>query len=106
MRIGVVVLAAALAAGGPACAAGFVIPDETPARFDAYSSPEIAHPWTQGRPDPMLREESAGNLMARRFGLVHGAVQLFRLRVENAPSDKTMLDGTVDGGGIKLKLTW
>ncbi len=35
-----------------------------------------------------------------------GGAELFSYHLENAPSDKTMLDGVIDGGGVKLKMTW
>lgn len=72
----------------------------------AYSTPAIAEPWAGQRAVPVMKERPIGELIATRLGLVEGSAELFRYRVENAPSDATMLDGVVDGGGIKLKLTW
>jgi hypothetical protein len=108
MRVALVplVLIAALAAGGPACAAQLRMPDEQPSRYDAYASPQIAQPWNGQRAVPVIRERPIGELIATRLGLVEGSAELFRFRVENAPSEATMFDGAVDGGGIKLKLTW
>ena len=100
------VLIASLAAGGMACAAPLHMPDERPSGFDAYSSPTIAEPWAGQRAVPVMQERPIGELIATRLGLVEGSAELFRYRVENAPSQATMLDGVVDGGGIKLKLTW
>lgn len=100
------VLIAALAANGPVCAAQLRMPDERPSSYDAYSSPRIAEPWTGERTVPVIQERPIGELIATRLGLVEGSAELFRYRVENAPSQATMFDGVVDGGGIKLKLTW
>ena len=100
------VLIAALAAGGQVCAEPLRMPDERLANYDAYSAPQIAEPWIGQRAVPVMREQPVGELIATRLGLVEGSAELFRYRVENAPSDATMFDGVVDGGGIKLKLTW
>ncbi len=97
---------AAIAANGSAAAAGFVIGDPQPARDDAYASSQIAQPWVGQQPTPRLVEKPMGELIAARLGLVDGHAELFRFRMENAPSEKTMLNGVVDGGGIRLKLTW
>ena len=108
MRVGpaLLVLIAALAANGPACAAPLRMPDERPSGFEAYSSPQIAEPWAGQRTVPVMQERPVGELIATRLGLVEGSAELFRYRVENAPSEATMFNGVVDGGGIKLKLTW
>ena len=100
------VLIAALAARGPVCAAQLRMPDERPSGFEAYSSPQIAEPWAGQRTVQLMQEKPIGELIATRLGLVEGSAELFRYRVENAPSQATMFDGVVDGGGIKLKLTW
>ncbi|MBS0470298.1 MAG: hypothetical protein JSR60_04435 [Proteobacteria bacterium] len=63
-------------------------------------------PWQPERPLPALVQQPIGDVIAARLGLVEGSAELFRFRVENAPSSKTVLDGVIDGGGIKLKLTW
>ena len=108
MRAGPALLAliAALAAAGPVCAEQLRIPEQRPSGFDAYSSPQIAEPWAGQRAVPVMRERPIGELIATRLGLVEGSAELFRYHVENAPSQATMFDGVVDGGGIKLKLTW
>jgi hypothetical protein len=106
MRTGLTILTLACVTAGPAAAGGFVIPEQKPAHFDAYASPVIAHPWVDERPEPRLKETPLGDLIATRIGLVNGSAELFRYRVEDAPSEKTVLDGMIDGGGIKLKLSW
>ncbi len=106
MRVGLAILAVALAAPGPVAAAGFVIPEEKPAHDAAFDSPVIAHPWINQQPNIRLDERPIGELIATRIGLVNGSAELFRFRVEDAPSEKTMLNGVIDGGGLKLKLTW
>lgn len=109
MRKGFTVLFAlattALAACG-AQAASLVMPVEEPVRYEAYASRPIAEPWRNQVPDLRVTEKPMGELIAARLGLVNGSAELFGYRVEGAPSDKTMLDGVIDGGGVKLKLTW
>jgi len=96
--------AAALAA--PAGAAQLVMPDVKPLYTNAYDRPEIAQPWVSQQPDLRLTERPVGELIAVKLGLADGRAELFSYRLENAPSEKTMLNGVVDGGGVKLKLTW
>ncbi len=107
MRIGFtfsVMILAALA--GRAAAAPLVLPDARPTYYNAYDQPEIAQPWDSGRPDLHLSEQPIGEVIAVRLGIAHGRAELFSYHLENAPSDKTMLDGVIDGGGVKLKMTW
>jgi hypothetical protein len=100
------VLTAVLTAAAPAGAARLILPEDKPAYSDAYASPQIAQPWISQQPNPQLVERPVGEVIAARLGLVNGSAELFRYHLENAPSQKTMLDGVLDGGGIKLKLTW
>lgn len=58
------------------------------------------------RTDVQLVERPVADIISARLGIGEGKVQLFRYRLENAPSNATVLDGVVDGGGIKLKLNW
>ncbi len=107
MRVGFtipLILFAALA--GPAAAAELVMPEAKPIYTNAYDRPEIAQPWASRQPDLRLTERPVGELIAVKLGLANGRAELFSYHLENAPSDKTMLDGVVDGGGVKLKLTW
>lgn len=62
--------------------------------------------WQPERPLPILHQQPVGQLIGARLGIVHGSAELFRFRVENAAPNHAMLDGVIDGGGIKLKLTW
>lgn len=99
-------LPAVLAAGG-ARAAPIVMPDMKPAaNFTAYNTPSIERPWTNQTPNARIAEQPIGEIISRRLGLVDGSAELFRYQVQGAPSDKTVLDGAIDGGGIKLKLSW
>lgn len=97
-------LLAASGAGGPACAASLVLPTSQPVQNDA--SQPAGQFWAAQRPAPQLIDRPVGELIATRLGLAEGSAELFRYRLENAPSNATVLDGVVDGGGIKLKLTW
>ena len=97
---------AVLALTGWAQAAGFVIADAPSARNQTYPLPQTDFSDQSDRGGMRLTEKPVGELIAARLGLANGRAELFRFRVENAPSDKTMLDGVFDGGGIKLKLTW
>ncbi|MEI9885306.1 MAG: hypothetical protein WDN08_02210 [Rhizomicrobium sp.] len=107
MRVSFILLAlsAALAAGS-ACAASLRMPEERPVYTTAYGSPAIAEPWMGQRALPIVRERPIGELIATRLGLVEGSAELFRYHVDNTPSDATTFNGVVDGGGIRLKLTW
>ena len=93
-------------AGGPAAAAHLVMPDDKPVFYNAFSSPEIAQPWASRQPDARLTERPVGELIAVRLGLANGRAELFSYHLENAPSNTTMLNGVVDGGGVRLKLSW
>jgi hypothetical protein len=97
----------ALAATGPAFAAQLTIPDSnSPSAFAAYSARQIEQPWTPGRPQLILQERPIADLIATKLGIAEGSAELFRYHLENAPSEKTMFDGAIDGGGIRLKLSW
>src|SRR5271154_6967966 len=99
-----IALSAAFAAAAPASAARFVMPpDENSPPYAAYASKAIEQPWAPQRPDLELHEQPFGELIAARLGFAEGSAELFRYRLENAPSARTQLDGLVDGGGIKLK---
>jgi hypothetical protein len=102
------VLTALVAAAGSARATVIVIPDVKPAaNTEAYNSPRIEQPWINEQPQPaQLVEKPIGEIISQRLGLADGTAELFRYQVQGAPSDKTMLDGVIDGGGIKLKLSW
>jgi hypothetical protein len=102
----VLALTAALAAGGSASAARLVIPDSNPEPYSAYSMQAIEQPWRTQQPETQLHEQPIGELLAARLGLAEGSAELFRYNLENAPSTRTQLDGVIDGGGIRLKLTW
>ena len=109
MRTGslaLIVLSVAFGVAGPASAARFVMSDNSPAPYSAYASQAIEQPWQPQRPDTELHEQPLGEVLATRLGLVEGSAELFRYRLENAPSTRTQLDGLIDGGGIKLKLSW
>ncbi len=109
MRSGSIVLMALLAASaaaGPASAARLVIPDSNPEPYSAYATHAIEQPWTSQRPETQLHEQPIGEIIAARLGLAEGSAELFRYNLENAPSTRTQLDGVIDGGGIRLKLTW
>ena len=98
---------AAIVAASGAQGAVIVIPDMKPAaNVDAYNSQRIEQPWTGEQPVAQVAEQPIGEVISRRLGLVDGSAQLFRYQVNGAPSDKTVLAGAIDGGGIKLKLSW
>jgi hypothetical protein len=98
---------AALAATGPACAAEFVIPDaNSPQAYRTYAARQAEQPWAPSHQLPVLVQTPIASLIAGELGLAEGSAELFRYRLENAPSEKTMLDGAIDGGGIRLKISW
>ena len=90
----------------PAMAAHFAMPQNNPTPYAAYAASAIEQPWSPQRPDTELHEQPLGELIAARLGFAKGSAELFRYRLENAPSARTQLDGMIDGGGIKLKLSW
>ena len=107
MRFGLTIPLAIFATfAAPAGATQLVMPEAKPVFYSAYDRPEIAQPWQSRRPDLLVTERPVGELIAVKLGLADGQAELFSYRLENAPSDKTMLDGVIDGGGVRLKLSW
>jgi hypothetical protein len=112
MRIKALILlacGAVLTAAGPARAGGLVIPDVNSAsayRFYAARASEQQQLWTSSVPAPVLVQTPIASLIAAKLGLVEGSAELFRYQVEDAPSNKTVLDGAIDGGGIRFRLRW
>ncbi|MBL6853791.1 MAG: hypothetical protein ISS15_14405 [Alphaproteobacteria bacterium] len=96
----------AVAAAGSAQAAGLVMPQFKPSHIDAYNAARVEQPWTGEQPAARIAEQPIGEAISRRLGLADGSAQLFRYQVQGTPSDKAVLDGMVDGGGIRLKLSW
>jgi hypothetical protein len=96
-------MSAALGMTGLARADALVVNDSAraPIRITLPSDP-----WDSRIPNGRLDERPVGDLIALRLGIVNGRAELFRFRVEDAPSDKTLLRGVLDGGGLKLKITW
>ena len=94
------------AAASPACAARLSITDDNRVAWSAYSSKQIEQPWTTQRPETQLTELHIADLIAAKLGMATGSAELFRYRLENAPSSSTILKGQIDGGGVRLKLTW
>ena len=101
---GFVVLATSLAC--PACAARLILPDDSPTFYSSYAAQPIREPWASRVPETQLVERPVADLIAARLGISEGSAQLFRFRIENGPSNATVLKGQIDGGGIRLKLTW
>jgi hypothetical protein len=98
---------AVFAASGPAFAGALVIPDaNSPAAYRTYTTQPLDQPWAPASHVPVQVQAPVASLIAAQLGLVQGHVELFRYRVENAPSAKTVFDGTIDGGGIRLRLSW
>jgi hypothetical protein len=105
LAIAFLIGAAALAAT-PAAAARLVMPDDPPETYSAYASQEIQQPWASRQPNSQIQERPIAEIIATKLGVAQGSAELFRYHMENAPSAATQLRGVVDGGGIKLKLTW
>ena len=97
---------AVIALATPALADRLIIPDANPEPYSAYASQAIERPWDHQIPETQLHEQPIGELLATKLGFGEGSAELFRYRLENAPSTRTQLDGVVDGGGIRLKLSW
>ena len=101
-----VLLCLVLGAAGPACAERLIIPDETAALPAALYADRFDQPWAPRHPQPTLVERPIAEVIAMKLGLVQGSAQLFRFRLENAPSKATILRGEINGGGVRLRLTW
>jgi hypothetical protein len=101
-----VLLVSCFALAGPAVAARLSIQDDVEMQNAAYNSQPIEQPWRTQRPETILVERPIADIVATRFGITTGSLQLFRYRLEDAPSSATMFYGQIDGGGIKLRFTW
>lgn len=105
MRAGLIVFAVLAAAlSPPAVAAQLVLPEPKPVFSGTYS--ESSPPWVHEQPNFALTEKPVGEIIAIKLGFAEGRAELFRYRLDNGPSEKTTLDGVVEGGGVKLKLSW
>jgi hypothetical protein len=99
-------LGTAFFAAAPVRAAILSMPNDYHAAYSAYASQPIEQPWAPQRPEPQLVEHPIGDIIAMKLGIAQGSAQLFRFRLENAPSNSTELRGQIDGAGIKIKLNW
>lgn len=107
MLVNVAVLFGSVLVAAPAFAQRVTIADDKPALYSAYSARTTEQPWMpQQQPSPRLAERPIADVVSTKLGIAEGRVELFRYRLENAPSNATVLDGVVDGAGIKLKLNW
>lgn len=79
-----------------------LVGDSTADLYKSYSSQGIALSWSQ----PRLVERPIADVISTKLGIAEGRVEVFRYDLENAPSKFTVLTGIVDGGGVKLKLSW
>jgi len=108
MRFVPCIAIAVLLAVRPASAGHLVIPDtDDPAaiRYDMTQRDETP-PFASERPDPGLVEQPIAEVIAARLGIAQGKVELFRYHLEGAPSPMTDMRAVVDGGGLKLKISW
>jgi len=101
-----VLFGSALVSATQACAHSLTIADEKPAFYHADSGQMIAPPWALQGTEPSLVAYPLADVISARLGISEGKVELFRYRLENAPSKATVLYGIVDGGGIRLELSW
>jgi hypothetical protein len=46
------------------------------------------------------------DLLSSGLGIEEGKLQFFHYSLEHAPSKATVLEGVVDGDGIRLKMSW
>ena len=102
----VVLSCSAFCAVGNAGAVSLALPSENGVAYSAYSAKAIEQPWAPQRPDVQLSEQHIADLVAARLGIAKGSAELFRYRLENAPSNATVVRGQIDGAGIRLRLTW
>ena len=71
-----------------------------------YTPPLGERSFQEQQPEERVRETPVADIIATRLGLTDGTVELFRYRTDNGTADGRNFDGVVDGGGLKLKLTW
>ncbi len=100
------VVGVVVAIATPAFADRLVIPDPNPTPYSAYASQAVERPWDRQMPEAQLHEQPIGKLIAAKLGFGEGSAELFRYRMDNGPSNRAQLDGLIDGGGIRLKLSW
>ena len=101
-----VLFGAVLAGSTGATAAELTIVINTPVFRIDVPSQMVEQPWVSQQLTSQLVERPVADIISTKLGIGEGRVEFFRYRLENAPSNATVLDGVVDGGGIKLKLTW
>jgi hypothetical protein len=101
-----VLFGSVLVGAAPACAEDLTIMDIKPVSYNDISSQPIEQPWASPRPSSQLVERPLADIISTKLGIAKGSVELFSYRLQNAPSNATVLDGVVGGAGIKLKLTW
>lgn len=79
---------------------------EGPGLLQFNSSPSAARSWALQATDPRLLEYPSTDVLSSELGVDEGKVELFHYGLEHAPSKGTVLSGVVDGGGIRLKVSW
>jgi hypothetical protein len=90
----------------PALAQGMTIVGGNPTLFQDYSSQALILPGTSPGTSARLIQYPVVDMISARLGVSEGSLELFRYRLEDAPSKATVLYGVVDGGGLRLKVCW
>jgi len=102
----VAVLFGSVLVAAPALAQRVTIADDRPALYSAYSLQTIEPPWIPRRQSPLLVGRPLADVVSTKLGIAEGRVELFRYSLENAQSNATVVDGVVNGAGIRLRLSW
>jgi hypothetical protein len=76
-----------------------------PALYQTPLSETIARPSGLGKTDPTVTYSST-DVLSSELGIDAGKFELFHYSLEHAPSKGTVLEGIVDGDGIRLKMSW
>jgi len=106
MLVKVALLIGSVLVAAPAFAQRVTIADDRSAHYSPYSVQIIEPPWIPQRQSPLLVERPLADVVSTKLGIAKGRVELFRYRLENAPSNATVVDGVVNGAGIRLRLSW
>ena len=101
-----VLFGSVLVGAAPACAINLTIMDNNPVSYHDISYQQLEQPWASPRPSFQLVERPLVEIITAKLGIAKGSAELFSYRLQNAPSNTTVLYGVIGGTGIKLKLTW
>jgi hypothetical protein len=92
----------AVIAATPACARRVTIEGRP---YESPFSQTIALPSVIEKTDRPAAYPST-DMLSSGLGIEEGKLEFFHYSLEHAPSKATVLEGVVDGDGIRLKMSW